>query len=131
MRTVLLAFVMLLALASTASAEPVAIFVQNQTPRSEIAQSVVELLQQHLAKDAKYRLSGDKFEPAIQVLVYGTHAYQDLHALSVNYVIYNGSCFAFYSSSLIPTTLKQAPNEASAIAGFLSRNLAELQPLLH
>jgi hypothetical protein len=131
MRTALFSLGIVLILFTTATAEPVKVFVQNKTPQSEIARSVANALQKQLTADgSQFLLSGEKFEPAIQILIYGTHAYQDIHALAVNFVVYNGACFSFYNGSVIPTTLKQAPNEASNIELSLRRNLEELQSFL-
>jgi hypothetical protein len=132
MRKAFFSLALVLTLLSTASAEPVKVFVQNMTPKSEIAQSVLGALQKQIGENGgQFLLVGDKFEPAIQVLVYGTHAYQDIHALTVNFVVYNGACFSFYNGSIVSTTLKQAPNEASNIERLLRRNLSELQTFLH
>jgi hypothetical protein len=132
MRKTFFSLALVLTLLSTASAEPVNVFIQNMTPKSEIAQSVIAALQKQLGvSGGQFLLVGDKFEPAIQVLVYGTHAYQDIHALNVNFVVYNGACFSFYNGSIVSTTLRQAPNEASNIERSLRRNLSELQSFLH
>lgn len=132
MRTALLTIVLVFALLSSATAEPMRLFVQNKTPKSEIAHAVVEALQKQFTdKGGQFTLTTDKFEPSVQVLLYGTHAYQDIHALAVNFVVYNGTCFTFYNGYIVPTTMKQAPHEAAHIAGTLSRTAGELKSFLY
>ncbi|MFP4315505.1 MAG: hypothetical protein ACLFQR_04715, partial [Desulfovibrionales bacterium] len=120
MKKFLLSIVLVLTWAAVAGAQSTKLFVQNTTPRSEIARNVADAFLKIVTPMEEFQIVQDKFEPAVQVLLSGTHAYEDIHVLSVQVTVFNGSCSCYYNGYIVPTNSRQITNEATNISLYLN-----------
>ncbi|MFW6324485.1 MAG: hypothetical protein ACOC0U_05415 [Desulfovibrionales bacterium] len=126
----LTAFFFLFFMAQPVFADQIPVFIQNTTPRVELAQELADGFTKVVLEEGEFLLTEDKFDKSFQVLIQATNSFKDLYGVSVIFLVNSGTCIWYFDNSIFTTSPEQIPYETKTLYAEMIRRLPEMKALL-